>query len=312
MTHHHILPTRTNLHGHFSREMKPVLTIDSGDIVTYKTLDAGWWLMEQEDPFNPKDKFPDRHPDFDIGHALCGPIFIRGALPGMVLEIKIRKVVPANWGWSIGGGFPSPVNDRLEVSGMPRLFTAWKIDLVKNAAYSADGHTLKLKPFMGLMGMPADEPGILSTTPPRHTGGNIDCKELVENSSLFLPIAVPGGLFSVGDGHAVQGDGEVSGVALECPMEQVELEFVLHENKQLSLPRANTPSGWLTFGFHEDLNEATVLALDSMLQLMDELHHLKRTEALMLASLVVDLRITQVVNKLCGVHAVLPHGVLTS
>lgn len=268
--------------------------------------------MEQEDPCNPTGSFPDRDPNLDLGHALCGPVFIRDAMPGMVLEIKIRKVVPAKWGWSIGGGFSSPVNNRLAVAELPRLRTTWRIDAVQKLAYSASGHTLKLHPFMGLMGMPTDEPGILSTTPPRPTGGNIDCKELVENSNLFLPIAVHGGLFSVGDGHAVQGDGEVSGVALECPMEQVDLEFVLHENMRLTLPRANTPAGWLTFGFHEDLNEATALALDSMLELMHELHQLERTEAIMLASLVVDLRITQVVNRLCGVHAVLPHGALAS
>src|SRR6185436_12701828 len=147
-----------------------------------------------------------------------------------------------------------------------------------------------------------------STVPPRYTGGNLDCKELTPGSTLYLPIAVPGGLFSVGDGHAVQGDGEVCVTAIECPMEHVQLTFQLLPEMRLKSPRAHTPSAWLTFGLHEDLNEATYLALEAMLDLMTELHQLGRQQALALASLTVDLRITQIVNGVRGVHAVLPHN----
>jgi acetamidase/formamidase len=132
----------------------------------------------------------------------------------------------------------------------------------------------------------------------------------VPGSALYLPIAVPGGLFSVGDGHAAQADGEVCGTAIECAMERVELTFRLVEDLRLTTPRAETPIGWLTFGFHEDLNEATIIALEAMLELMRERHGLERLEALGLASLVVDLRITQFVNGVRGVHAVLPHGAI--
>ena len=148
--------------------------------------------------------------------------------------------------------------------------------------------------------------------PPHVTGGNIDCKELVAGSTLYLPIAVPGGLFSVGDGHAVQGDGEVCVTAIECPMERVDLTFELEPGLQLATPRAHTPAGWITFGFHEDLDEAMLIALEAMLDLMGELHGLSRQEAFGLASLVVDLRITQVVNQVRGVHALLPHGAIGS
>jgi acetamidase/formamidase len=163
-----------------------------------------------------------------------------------------------------------------------------------------------MRPFLGVMGMPPDLAGMHSTIPPRFCGGNIDCKELVEGSSLFLPISIEGVLFSLGDGHAVQGDGEVSGVAIECPMQQVEAEFHLHDNLHLKFPRAHTPAGWLTFAFNEDLNEAWLQALEGMLDLMGELYKLDRKAAINLASLVVDMRITQVVNQVCGVHAVLP------
>lgn len=161
---------------------------------------------------------------------------------------------------------------------------------------------------MGVMGMPPDEPGRHPTPPPRRTGGNLDCKELVAGSSLFLPIEVPGGLFSVGDGHAAQGDGEVCVTAIECPMERVVLTFILHPEMRINMPRARTAEGWLGLGVHEDLHEATFLALEEILDLMEGLFQTDRRNALALASVVVDVRVTQIVNGVQGVHAVLPHG----
>ena len=127
---------------------------------------------------------------------------------------------------------------------------------------------------------------------------------------MFLPIAVDGALFSTGDGHAVQGDGEVAGPALECPMERAELEFVVHENLHLARPRAHTPAGWITFGFDPDLDEAMAIALSDMLDLLVELRGGDRKQAMALASLLVDLRVTQVVNGVRGVHAVIAHEAL--
>ena len=158
--------------------------------------------------------------------------------------------------------------------------------------------------------MPPAESGVHSTVPPRRTGGNMDCKELIAGSTLYLPIELDGGLFSVGDGHAVQGDGEISVTAIECPMERVDLTFEVLENMPLAMPVANTPAGWIALGFHADLDEAAALAVEGMLGLMKRLHGLERLDALALASLVVDLRVTQMVNEVRGVHAVLPHGAI--
>src|SRR5438477_1843029 len=188
---------------------------------------------------------------------------------------------------------------------------AWTLDADNMMARNRLGHISALHPFMGVMGMPPDEPGVQPTAPPRPCGGNIDCKELVAGSTLYLPISVPGALFSVGDGHAVQADGEVSGTAIECPMERVELTFRLNDTLRITTPWANTPAGWLTLGFHEDLNEATYIALQAMLDLLTSRYRMERAEALAMASLLVDMRITQIVNGVRGVHALLPHGAIS-
>ena len=311
MALYEIAPERRTLHGKFSRAWEPVLTVESGDTVRFQILDAGWSIEPRTSavPAERPRKFEPRLPDRDEGHALCGPVFIEGAEPGMTLEVQVGEIRPGSWGWSCAGGWDSPLNDRLGVAE-GELLHLWALDADAMTGRNQHGHEVALRPFLGVMGMPPDAPGLHSTGPPRATGGNLDCKELVSGSSLFLPVAVPGGLFSAGDGHAVQGDGEVSGVAIECPMERVDLTFRLHPQMSLTTPRANTPAGWITLGLHEDLNEAMALALEAMLDLMEELHGLERRDALALASLVVDLRITQVVNDVLGVHALLPHGAL--
>ena len=153
--------------------------------------------------------------------------------------------------------------------------------------------------------MPPAEPGVHSTIPPRRWGGNIDCKELVAGATLYLPIPVDGALFSAGDGHARQGDGEVSGTAIECPLTRAELTLVLRDDLQLDLPRAETPTEWITFGFDEDLDLAAEAATEGMLDLIVRELDVDRRQALALASVAVDLRVTQVVNSVKGVHAVL-------
>ena len=308
---HTVEPERRTLHGTFSQELPPILEIDPGDTVRFRTLDADWNLeprhstvfLEQPRRFEPRD------PEREDGHALCGPITIRGAEPGMTLAVRIDAIRPGPWGYTAVGGWPHPVNQRLGFADHG-TYLLWTLDPDALTGRDQYGHTLALRPFMGVMGMPPAASGWHSTVPPRVTGGNIDCKELVAGSTLYLPIAVPGGLFSVGDGHAVQGDGEVCVTAIECPMERVGLTFELEAGLQLTTPRAHTPAGWITFGFHEDLDEAMLIALEAMLDLMCELHGLSRQEAFGLASLVVDLRITQVVNQVRGVHALLPHGAI--
>ena len=311
MTTYNIEPTRETLHGTFSREYAPILTVDSGDTVNFRTLDSGWNVAPPEVVGEQRRKFEQYDAKRDTGHALCGPIAIRGAQPGMTLEVHINEVRPDTWGWTVGGGWPSPINTRLDMAQEHGAVLNWTLDADTMTGRDQYGHVLKLRPFMGVMGLPLDDAGLHSTIPPRFCGGNMDCKELVAGSTLYLPIAVPDALFSTGDGHALQGDGEVSGVALECPIERVSLTFHLHEDIRINTPRANTPAGWVTLGFHSDLHEASLLALEAMLAVMQEQYNMPKPQALALASLVVDMRVTQIVNgDTFGVHAVLPHGVL--
>ncbi len=309
MAIYNIEPERHTLHGHFSRDLPPVLTIRPGDTVQFRTLDAGWGLEKQTGPerlgFEPRDK------ELDKGHALCGPVFIEGAEPGMVLEVRIDEIVPGPFGVTVAGGWSNATNDWLGIgAGTPQFMLSWDLDAETMTGRDQFGHVLALRPFMGVMGMPPAEPGVHPTAPPRATGGNLDCKELVVGSTLYLPVEVPGGLFSTGDGHALQGNGEVSTTAIECPMERVKLTFDVRTDMKITTPHANTPAGWVTMGVHENLQDATMMALAAMLDLM--MAHLKveRLEALALASLVVDLHVTQIVNGVRGVHAVWRHGVI--
>lgn len=303
MATYSIEPDEHTLHGFFSPDLPPVLTIEPGDTVRFRTLDAGWGL-EPFTTFTPPEPPTRRRAttavEGPIGHALCGPVAIRGAEPGMTLAVRIDSLRPGAWGWTWAGG------ELVEGEVLHR----WELDPHTLRGHNQHGHTVMLRPFMGVMGLPPAAPGQHSTVPPRATGGNIDCKELVAGSTLYLPIAVSGGQFSVGDGHALQGDGEVSRTAIECPMDEVVLTFDLRDDLRLATPRARTPVGWLTFGFDEDLNVATRIALDAMLDLMADLYGVARADALALASLVVDLRVTQIVNQVRGVHAVLPHDAI--
>lgn len=303
----HVEPTRATLHGNFSRDHAPILTVGSGDTVVFRTLDGGWHgkpLLGPDDAdehfaYGPAD---DKRGD---GHALCGPVFVTGAEPGATLEIRIDEVIPGNWGWTNSGGWPHRVHERL---GTDKTGTklVWSLDPEKGLGLNQYGHEVSLRPFMGVMGMPPAEPGLHSTVPPRMTGGNLDCKELVTGTSLFLPVAVTGGLFSVGDGHAVQGDGEACVTAIECPMERVALTFFVRPEMRIRSPRARLDGAWMTMGLHEDLDEACLCALEAMVDLMQELRaELDRATALALASLAVDLRVTQIVNDVQGVHAIL-------
>jgi acetamidase/formamidase len=284
--------------GYFSRELAPALTIDPGDTVVFTIMDSGWGL----EPCRAGAYAPRREAERDgDGHALLGPVAIRGARPGMALRIEIGELVPGPWGAVHAGGWQSAYNERLGVIGDGVIHAYTFADGV---ARSHLGHEVPLRPFLGVMGLAPAEPGRHSTIPPRACGGNLDCKELVTGARLWLPIEVEGALFSCGDGHAAQGDGEVAGTAIECPMERAELTFGLEE-RTLTTPLARGADGaWITLGVHEDLDEAAIAALDAMLALLGEHLGLARRDALAYASLHVDLRVTQIVNGVKGVHAV--------
>jgi acetamidase/formamidase len=233
--------------------------------------------------------FDDLDPELDGGHALIGPIEVRGAGATGTLEVRIDTVQVGTWGITFADG------ERM----------LWSLDAEAGTGITLGGATVTLAPFLGVLGMPPPESGVHSTGPPRRWGGNIDCKELVAGTRLFLPVPLDGALFSAGDGHARQGDGEVSGTAIECPLDVAELTIDLHDEFVLETPIARVPDAWIAFGFHEDLDEAAGIATEAMLDLMARELGLVRREALAFASVVVDLRVTQVVNGVKGVHAVL-------
>ena len=277
----HELPLeRGNLHGHFSRDLSPVVTIDPGDTVRIDVPNASWRLASGE-------RFAPTVEGLDDGHALVGPIAVRGARTGQVLVVRIDSVEPGPWGETL-----TDAPHRID----------W--ELAGGVGRASTGHTVALRPFLGVLGMPPAGHGVHSTIPPRPQGGNIDCKELVAGTTLYLPIPVDGALFSAGDGHALQGDGEVSGTAIECPM-RAELSLDVRDDFRLDWPCARIDGAWLTFGFDAELGHAARKATDGMIALMNREHGLSPDDALALASVVVDLRVTQVVNEQVGVHAVL-------
>jgi acetamidase/formamidase len=306
---HRLEPTRATLHDHFSRDLPPALTVDPGDVVRLRTLDGGWGL-EPFTRFEPPRRRLEPLPEgYDGGHALIGPIHVRGAEPGGTLAVHVRTVRPGAWGYTIGGGEDQPLDRRLGVQARPGALHAWTIDGTAGTARDDTGFTVPLRPFLGVMGNAPSAPGRHHTIPPRRTGGNIDCRELVEGSTLLLPVEVEGALFSAGDGHAAQGDGEMAVTAIECPMDVVELSFSVAPTP-LERPRAITPAGLVTFGFHERLDEAMVDAAESMVRWLAERYGIPLRDALALAGVAVDLRVTQVVNGVRGVHALLPDGAL--
>lgn len=310
MRTHVLEPTPGTLHGHFSRDLAPVLEIAAGDRVAFRTLDVGWGAFDNPDPFEAAPPFPGRDRERDPGHAICGPVAIEGARAGATLEVRILELRTGRWGWTAAGGVSTEWHEKLGLVHLPAHFLRFALDPDAGTGRTRDGLVVRLRPFLGILGMPPDEPGRHSTVPPRACGGNLDCRELVAGSTLWLPVPVDGALFSAGDGHALQGDGEVAGPALECPMERALLEFHPRPDLRLARPRAHTPAGWITFGFDRDLNEATRVALSDMLDLVVELAGGDRARATALASLLVSLRVTQIVNGVKGVHAILPHEAL--
>jgi acetamidase/formamidase len=278
----HTIPlTEETVHGYFSTALEPVLTVNPADSVRFQSLNAGWRWTPDSEHFA-------RDADLHSGHALTGPIAVRGARAGQTLVVGIDEVTPGDWGVTFGDG---------------EAF-AWMHD---GDAWLLDDATVEPAPFLGVIGMPPPEPGIHPTVPPRRFGGNIDCKLLIAGTTLFLPIPVDGALLSLGDGHGAQGDGEVSGTAIECPVEsaQVTLEVT---DLDLRMPIARTEDAWVTFGFDDDLDKAVDLAVETMLDLMERNLGVTRKRALALASVVVDVHVTQVVNQAKGAHAILRDG----
>lgn len=305
MAEHVLAATSDTVVDVFSAAQPPALSVDAGDSVVVQSLDASGFVVPQS--------FPGDQPATLIqsarGHCLTGPIEVRGAQPGGVLAVRLQSMDPGTWGWTVAGARDTPLNRRIGMTDPVPSWLLWNLqwDSGTSTGSGTDqhGHRVPLAPFLGVIGLPPAATGEHSTIPPRAVGGgNIDCRSLVAGSTLYLPITVPGALLSMGDGHAAQGDGEVAGTAVECPMTTTVVLDLVGDHPVAGIS-AQTPTERLTFGFDEDLNEATGQALSAMLDWMQALYGVDRGTALALASPSVDLRITQVANGTWGVHAAL-------
>jgi acetamidase/formamidase len=308
MSTHQLDPTPATTRDAFSPEHAPALTVEPGDTVLVRSLDAHGYLERMEFPGQQRATM---FTEFR-GHCLTGPIAVRGARPGDMIAVCLVSLRPGDWGWTAAPGrLDSPVAKRLGLTEGPQSWLLWELDADTGEGTANGRFTRPLAPFLGVIGVAPPEPGEHPTIPPRAvSGGNIDCKDLVASSTLYLPVSVPGALLYLGDGHAAQGDGEVGGTAIECPMTtEVALDVVT--DRPLASIHAQTPEGPVTFGFDADLNVAMGDALDAMVRWMAVMFGVNRAEALALASAAVDMRVTQVANGTWGVHAVLPTGTIS-
>ena len=303
--------------GVFDATLPPVLTIESGESVSYPNT---WshFLNELEPGVSIgrlaelRAANPGRGP-----HSIIGPIAVKGAEPGDVLEVRYKRLHPANW----GAVFNNPAS--LGTGLLPQDFSQGQIkyvdlDLgVMQGKFALDIN-IPLTPFQGTLGVappdgffPPLTPGVTSSVPPGPHGGNLDLRELAEGSTLYLPVWQPGGLIYTGDSHAAQGDGEISLTALETRMQEVLIEVVLHKQKKFQWPVAETPTHWIAVGLDKDLNTAMALAARNAIEFLSTRARLTPLDAYALCSIAVSFRVTQVVDIVRGVHAMIPKNLFT-
>jgi acetamidase/formamidase len=301
--------------GYYSGQSKPALTVHSGDTVRMQALStcgspermiANGVKPEDIPPYTAAiyKEVTEKGPG---GHILTGPVAIAEAEPGDVLEVQILKVdLDANFAcnvFGVGSGF-------LPTEYPYGRYKVVPLDRQKMIGRFAPGIEIPLRPFFGSMGV-APAGGKIDTAPPFVHAGNLDNKELVAGTTLYIPVAARGALFQAGDGHAAQGNGEVDITALETYLSGT-FRFVVHKDRHLLWPRAETPTHYISMGFSKDLKEATTLALRDMIAFLMEEKKLSRDDAYMLASVAVDMEITQLVDGNVGVHAMCPKKIFAS
>jgi acetamidase/formamidase len=312
---HTLKPTpKTVLWGYYDAAAKPVLKIKSGDTVEIQTLLAGTperlrsaFLPEKEvEPAlrevveTVKDKGP-------AGHILTGPIYVEGAAPGDTLEVRIKEVKLA-----IPYGFTGFIPKR---GALPEDFDRTRMRIIRLDEKRMVGHfgkgiEIPLRPFFGCLGVaPPPSAGRVSSGPPGAHAGNLDNKELVAGTTLFIPVHAAGALFAVGDGHAAQGNGEVCLTALETSLRGTFQLVVRKGLKKLRWPRAETPTHYIVMGLDPDLAKATKLAVREAIDFLVTHKGLSPDEAYMLASVAVDFCITQLVDGTLGVHGMIPKAI---
>jgi acetamidase/formamidase len=299
---HRLDPTPQTVHwGYFDASLPAQLEVDSGDTVVVDTV-SGW-------PDVAAGRALYRPAHWEIvstlkpqlgGHILTGPVAVRGARPGDTLEVRIKAIeLAADWGWNV----IRPLRGTLPEDFPEFQSRIIPVDRKAMTATLSWGPVIPLQPFFGILATaPRPEYGRISSVEPREFGGNMDCKEFVPGTSLFLPVFVPGANFSAGDGHAVQGDGEVCLTALETCLTGT-FELVLHRKKPLAMPRAITPTHYITIGVDPDLDDAAKQALRAMISWLVELRGWQPSEAYVFCSLACDLHVTQLVDGNKGIHA---------
>jgi acetamidase/formamidase len=311
-------PQTVNM-GNFNAANKPALTINSGDIVTLEAatqiepedIDASGVVPRSAVPQYVRDIYrevKDRGPG---RHVLTGPIYVNGAMPGDVLEVRIQQIeLATDYGYNA---------QRPYTGTLPEEFTAsWQrvipIDRGKKTAEVAPGVIVPLdRPFFGTMGVaPPASLGRISSGPPGVHTGNLDNKDLGAGSILYMPVHVPGALFSAGDGHAAQGHGEVDITAIETNL-RGRFQFVVRKDLKITWPRAETPTHWIAMGLNEDLDEAMKIAVrETIAFITGRFPKLSREEAYMIASVAVDYHVTQVVDGTKGIHAMIPKAIFVN
>lgn len=295
--------------GYFDAGLVPLLTVDSGDSVTISTVSGGPEVMPKAPLAIPEalSAIQAAHRPKLPGHICTGPVAIRGAKAGQVLEVRIKTIdLHYDWGFTYVAPLKGALPDDFEEMHLMHI----PLDRARMTGRMPWGLELPLKPFFGVMAVaPPAAWGSLSTLPPRRNGGNLDNKELVAGTTLYLPIHVDGALFSVGDGHGVQGDGEVCVTAIETGLIGT-FELHLREGMRLTWPMAETETHIMTMAFDPDLDQCVVIALRDMIDLIAARTGITKAEAYALCSLAADLRITQVVNGNKGVHVMLEKSLL--
>jgi acetamidase/formamidase len=302
----HIEPSPDTVHwGFFDAKLPPLATVASGERVTISTVSGAPDKIPGA-PLVIPPALPAIHasPKRKIvpGHICTGPVAVQGAQPGQVLQVDIETIDAFyDWGYvhvrPLVGALPEDFSEfRLIHSVLDRAQRAWRLPW---------GHMVPFAPFFGVMGVaPPAAWGTISTLPPRRNGGNMDNKELVAGTTLYLPIFVADALFSVGDGHGAQGDGEVCINAVETGLTGT-FRLTVRADMTLAWPMAETPTHMMTMAFDPDLDDCVVIALRQMIELVAARTGLDRYQAYMLCSLAADLRVTQVVNGSKGIHCML-------
>ena len=315
-THRLEATPETVAYGYYWSEAKPVLRIGSGDIIDVDTLltNSPTGLARAgvpDDKIQDSLKavvaaFPQGSPGRGPGgHILTGPVYVEGAEPGDALEVKVLSIdLAIDYGYNGCSGFIRANCD--QPTPPAKIF---HLDRGTMTSEFLPGIVIPLKPFFGSMGVaPAPEIGRVSSNPPGRHAGNLDNKELVAGSTLFIPVHARGALLLIGDGHAAQGNGEVTITALETSLIGT-FQVILRKDMKLRWPRAETETHYISMGIHEDLNEATKMALREMIDFLVTEKHLTRDDAYMLSSAAADLNITQLVDGNKGVHAMISKAI---